>query len=138
MSKSLEDFLKTYIKNREIKNSALSYRDYVKSKGNKYNADYKSERLSAALNYKSALPTRGAALESLKSTGLASSGYAEHLMTEADKRYRSELDSIEKKRANEEAAAKSGYLNYLSEYDATQNKLSASVTETLIKNGAIL
>jgi hypothetical protein len=137
LSKTLDDFLKTYIKNREIKNGALSYQGYLRSKGNSYSTDYKGERLRATLDYKSALPKRGTGLEALGEAGLRNSGYAEHLMSLADKRHRSELASIERKYASEESEAKRGYASYLAEYDTAQTKLKDKITDTLIKNGVL-
>lgn len=134
---TLEDFLDSYVKNREIKNGPLSYKDYVRNSGNEYKSDYYKERLDAAITNKGSEMGYGTARESLAARGLANSGYAEHLKSLAKERYQSTLSSVEDKHASAEARAKGKYYEYLRGYDEDQAALRKRVIEGLIDNEMI-
>lgn len=134
---NLEDFLDSYIKNREIKNRALSYGDYLRNTNGEYKSGYYKGRLSAAIDRKSADRKYGASRESLASSGLIGSGYAEHLKSLTGAKYKSSITSLDEQLKSNEAKAKSGYYKYLSDYDASQTALKGKVLESLIGNEVI-
>jgi len=134
---TIKDFLETYIRNKEIKNRPTSYGDYLRSTNRNFEKDYKDARLTAALSAKLSGGSHGTVKESLASRGLTTSGYAEHLARGAEEKFKSTTLELAKKRDAEERSARSGYLKYLSEYDAKQRNLKNKVVSALVKGEII-
>lgn len=137
MSKSagtLEQFFDDYIRNREIKNRAMSYEEYMRREGADYESAYRSGKEGAALERKKSYDAYGAEVEKLSDLGLSGGGYAEYMGIRADSEHSKKLDRLEEKRDDSARVTRGGYLDYLGSYTASQDRIKERVIRQLTQN----
>lgn len=131
MSETLEDFLKQYVRNKQLSNSAESYEKWLSSYGTDTGAVLDERLADINADYERAKSTYGARAERLASLGLSSSGYGDYLDGVAYAE-RARAKSAAYRAASEgEEANRRGYESYLSAYRKSQNDLLERAYKTI-------
>ena len=129
--RSLEEYLRDYIKGREVSNSADTYAEYKRERGYNHEAEYQRAMTEAlARAQRSAY---GQENEAARVSGLTG-GFREYLDTKGKESLTSALASLEEKRAKGAREAYRGYLGYLDSYGKNQDRIRFNVINHLSKN----
>lgn len=131
MSETLEDFLKQYVRNKQLANSAESYETWLSSYGTDTRASTGEKLADIEEDYARAKSTYGAKAERLAALGLSSSGYGDYLDGVAYAERARAKSAALRAASEDEAANRRGYEAYLSEYRKSQNALLEEAYKTI-------
>ena len=124
MSKINEGF-----KNLLNKNEEDSYLAYLSKSGIRKTERYYDALAKANTDRALSSSDYGARAEYLSSSGLNSSGYEDYLKSRVEKKYDEKSMEAERQKSIDDYSNRSGYSEYLSEYE----KLQTSISESVIK-----
>ena len=115
MSKTakLEDFIKTYVKNKRINSSPESYSDWLKTYGVDSNRILNQAISDIRTDYERAKSSYGTNAERLSSIGLTSSGYSDYLSGKAYATMQNRKSGAYKQFSENEEKNRSGFLDYV-------------------------
>lgn len=113
------------------KNEADSYYTYVSKNGVKAEKKYHEALVNADTARMLSSADYGAAAERLNTSGLNRSGYEDYINSQGLKTYASKLKKAEEVRMVDEYKNRTGYKNYLSDYESIQMKISESVIKKI-------
>ena len=133
-SGSLEDFFRGYMKNRALYDGADTYESYLRKKGENPSADYYGALTRLNTQLKRADSGYGVSGEKLAEMGLTGSGYGSYLRELAKNSYQSQRDSLERSSREKNDSLTGGYLSYLEKYKSSQDTLSRSIGEKIIRS----
>ena len=112
-SKTLEDFIKTYIQNVKVSSSPESYKEWLKSYGVDSRAILGESLSDIGADYERARSGFGANAERLSSLGLSSSGYSDYLSAKAYESMQKRKAGAYDKYSENEKANRSGFRDYV-------------------------
>lgn len=136
-SKTLEEFVKTYIQNKAKSSSKESYADWLKSNGVNSEKIYSDSIRDITADYERAKSSYGAAAESLAELALSQSGYSDYLTANAYSAMQKRKAGAMNKYAENEAQNRSGYQSYLKEVSNAEEKAYKSVVSDLTSDGIL-
>ena len=125
MSKSNNSFQNLLNKNEED-----SYLAYVSKSGIRKDEKYYDTLAKADVQHALASSDYGVRADYLDSSGLNSSGYEDYVRSQSRSLYNGKLYSADHEKSLDEYKNKSGYSEYLSDYE----KLQSSISESVIKS----
>ena len=112
-TKTFEQFLKTYLDNQAIADPKESYTDWVKAKAKDPKTLFKEREDSIAVANLKSKSGYGKTAESLASSGLLRSGYADYINKRSDKIKLSSLNEAYTKYGSSEGESIRGYNEYI-------------------------
>ena len=124
---SLQERYKDLIKNNEAK----SYSDYLSQNGIRAEEKYYDTLSKADTDMAVKDTNYGAKASYLHSSGLNKSGYEEYLRGKNAKSYFTSLNQASEEKSIDEYKNKTGYQNYLSDYESIQTKIAESVMKKI-------
>lgn len=128
---SLEEYLRDYIKGREVSNCADTYAEYKRERGYSHEEDYHRAMTEAlARAERSAYGRENEAAGARGITG----GFSKYLATRGKESLTAALTELEQKRERGASEAYRGYLGYLDGYGKNQDKIRFNVINHLSKN----
>ena len=127
---TLQDYIDEYLADR-ASTSPKSYTEFVMRGGRGAEIVASDGTVSAQGTYSRSLPSYGSSAESLAKAGLARSGYAKYLNTEAERKKRSDLDLARGGALSIAAENRAAYTDYIAKLDAESKKKQESVLKKL-------
>ena len=118
-------------KNLFNKNAPDDYVTYVSKNGSSAKNKYHASLESTAVKRKLQDTDYGYLADGLSDAGLNASGYEDYLRTKTNAEYRANVGAARENFLRGEAADRSGYASYLSDYEAMQTKLSESLIKKI-------
>ncbi len=115
------------------KNDADSYAAYLAQNGIKSKDNYLDALASAQVSKELSDIRRGSIAESLYSSGLSNSGYADYLQGINEDTYNKKVENAKREKAISEYKNTSGYEKYLSDYEKIQTEISKSFVSSFGK-----
>lgn len=121
MSDTLDDFIKRYIQNKKLSDTAESYSEWLSSHGG---GETLAKRLAEIEEtYRAERSTYGARAERLAAAGLTASGYSDYLSRAAEGKRKSAREAAYRDAAAEETKSRKGYADYLTSLSEKRSKL---------------
>ena len=139
---TLEEFIKTYVSNKEKTSSAEGYADWVKSYGIDSKNIYDSSIRDITADYERAKSGYGANAEALASLGLNGGGYSDYLAGKAYSGMQKRKSGARDKYTENERSNLSGYLSYVEgmrkeseEAEKEASKKYSAIVDTIANAG---
>ena len=136
-SKSLEDFVKTYIQNKAKSETAESYASWLKANGIDSEKIYADSIKDISADYHRQRSEYGRFAEGLADIGLTASGYSDYLNSAAYAEMQRRKAGARSKYSENEAENRRGYSDYLNEVREKENSTYKRVVDG-IKNEGIM
>ncbi len=130
-SVTLEDFIEKYKKTAKPKKS---YSDWISERGDTSELDYSSAIKEAQREYDRAGAGYGRQGEALSRSGLFGSGYAAYLDGNAYSEFQNAKETAARKRDLAAIKNRSGYADYLSDSETSQQKLFSDTINDIVKH----
>ncbi len=111
---TLEDFVKSYIKNKEYSSNTEDYRSWIKQNGVDSAKIYADSIRDITGDYKRARSEYGSLAESLSDLGLTASGYSDYLNGKAYSEMQKRKEGARAKYSENERQNHRGYAEYIS------------------------
>ncbi len=131
---TMQDLLDKYIKSRITKNSAVSYAEFLRRRGNDYEGEYIDALTDASVKRRREYGDYGKRAESLSGEGLTKSGYADFLRLKSDEEHSDAIDELRAERDSKASRAHGSYLSYLAKYTKDQDSIRERVRRQLVKD----
>ena len=110
---TLEDFVKSYIRNKEYSSSEEDYRTWLSQNGIDSEKIYADSIRDITSDYKQAKSEYGSLAESLSNLGLTASGYSDYLNGKAYSEMQKRKEGARKNYAENEHKNRQGYSDYV-------------------------
>ena len=110
---TLEDFVKSYIQNKELSSSAEDYRSWLSQNGIDSEKIYAESIRDITGDYKQAKSEYGSLAESLSNLGLTASGYSDYLNSKAYSEMQKRKEGARAKYVENERKNREGYSDYI-------------------------
>ena len=129
----LEEFLKGYIKNQELKNRKLTFENYKRGEGLNYDRTYNEAMTRLLTDMRRSTRDASVIGERLQSTGLAGGGYGEYVRSGLTTDVTDELRELEEAHRESDEKARLKYARYSTSYDENQEVVKSKLINRLIQ-----
>lgn len=136
-SKTLEEFVENYIKNKAMSSSKESYADWLISNGVSADKIYSDSIRDISSDYMKARSEYGSNAEKLASLGLGVSGYSDYLSGKAYSEMQKSKSNVRENYAEAIDKIDAGYQEYLKKYAENENQSYERIVGDLTDKGII-
>ena len=134
---TLEDFMKKYVENQKLHNTADTLDVYKHKTGTNYDRSFAKAVESRYAKKGKHTSDYGRNYRDLSNKGLQNSGYSEYIDVISRRDFEKGVTALKGERDLAEAKTLSGYAGYLDSYRKQQNAIKESVSSHLIDKGVV-